>query len=251
MTLDAYTAAPIVAAPFIGSFLAVVAIRLMQQRTVLFGRSACDACGATLGPLELIPLVSFAALRGRCRHCGAKIDPLHPVMEAGALVIAVWAALVTDGWIVAASCGLGWTLLTLAAIDWRTGYLPDVLTLPLIAAGLGVAYAIDPSVLSVLLGHVIGAAAGFIAFAALSEGYRRLRGRDGLGLGDAKLLAASGAWLSWSGLPTTVLYAAFLGLALVLLRRGQSLKAADTLAFGPPLAAATWLVWLYGPLVPG
>ncbi|HEX4303123.1 MAG TPA: A24 family peptidase [Rhizomicrobium sp.] len=250
MSLDATTIACIVIAPFIGSFLAVVAIRLMQGRSVLFGRSACDRCGTALGPLELIPLVSFLGLRGRCRHCGAKIDPLHPAMEAGALAIAIWAAFVTGGWIVAASCGLGWTLLTLAAIDWRTGYLPDVLTLPLIAAGLGVAYAIDRAAVP---GHVVGAAAGFIVFAVLSEGYRRLRGRDGLGLGDAKLLAASGAWLSWSGLPTTVLYAAFLGLALVLARRGrgQALTATDKLAFGPALAAATWLVWLYGPLVPG
>jgi leader peptidase (prepilin peptidase)/N-methyltransferase len=171
-------------------------------------------------------------------------------MEAAALALAVWAAFVTSGWIVLASCALGWTLLTLAAIDWRTGYLPDVLTLPLAAAGLGVAYAIEPAAVP---GHVIGAVAGFIAFAALSEIYRRLRGRDGLGLGDAKLLAASGAWLSWAGLPTTVLYAAVIGLALVLLRRtrGQAMSATDRLAFGPALAAATWLVWLYGPLVPG
>jgi leader peptidase (prepilin peptidase)/N-methyltransferase len=247
--LDPVAIAVIVAAPFIGSFLGVVAIRLTRVRTIVFGRSACDACGATLGPLELVPLVSFAALRGRCSHCGAGIDPLHPLMEAGALAIAVWAAFVTPGWIVAASCLLGWTLMTLAAIDARTGLLPDVLTLPLAAAGLAVAFAIDRTV---LLGHVIGAAAGFLAFAALAEIYRRLRGRDGLGLGDAKLLAASGAWLSWSGLPTTVLYAAFIGLAFVLLRRarGAALHGADHLAFGPALAAATWLVWLYGPLVP-
>jgi leader peptidase (prepilin peptidase)/N-methyltransferase len=250
MIFDTPAIACLVAAPVIGSFLAVVALRLPQGRTVLFGRSACDACGATLGPLELIPLASFAWQRGRCRHCGAKIDPLHPAMEAAALAVAVCAALVTSGWIVVASCALGWTLLTLAAIDWRTGFLPDVLTLPLIAAGLGVAYAIDPTA---IWDHVIGAAAGFLAFAALSEIYRRLRGRDGLGLGDAKLLAAAGAWLAWSALPTVVLYAAFIGLALVLLRRarGETLTATDRLAFGPALAAGIWLVWLYGPLVPG
>lgn len=250
MTFDATSVALIAASPFIGSFLGVVALRLTAGRTVLFGRSACDACGATLTARDLVPLASFAVLRGRCRHCGARIDPLHLVMETGALVIALWAAVVTSGWIIAASCALGWTLLTLGAIDWRTGLLPDVLTLPLIAVGLGVAYAIEPSA---LLGHVIGAAAGFIAFAALAEIYRRLRGRDGLGLGDAKLLGASGAWLGWNALPTVVLYAAFIGLALVLARRarGQAMQATDRLAFGPALAAATWLVWLYGPLVPG
>jgi leader peptidase (prepilin peptidase)/N-methyltransferase len=250
VSIDAYSIAAIVAAPFIGSFLAVVAMRLTKGRTVLFGRSACDGCGAVLGPLELVPLLSFAVQRGRCRRCGAKIDPLHPAMEAAALALAVWAAFVTSGWIVLASCALGWTLLTLAAIDWRTGYLPDVLTLPLAVAGLGVACAIEPAA---VLDHVVGTAVGFIAFAALSEIYRRLRGRDGLGLGDAKLLAASGAWLSWNGLPTTVLYAAVIGLALVLARRarGQAMTSTDRLAFGPALAAATWLVWLYGPLVPG
>lgn len=250
MNIDVFQIAAVAAAPFIGSFLAVVALRLAQGRTVVSGRSACDSCSAPLGPLELVPLASFAIQRGRCRHCGAKIDPLHPVMEASALALALWAAFVTSGWILLASCALGWTLLTLAAIDWRTGFLPDVLTLPLAAAGLCVAVAIDRAA---LLDHVIGAAAGFAVFAALSQIYRRLRGRDGLGLGDAKLLAASGAWLSWSGLPTTVLYAAFIGLALVLARRagGQALKATDRLAFGPALAAATWLVWLYGPLVPG
>ncbi len=250
MIVDAFALSLIVASPFIGSFLGVVAIRLTQGRTVLFGRSACDACGATLGVLELVPLAGFAALRGRCRHCGARIDPLHVAMELGALAVAVWAAFMTSGWILVASCTLGWTLLTLAAIDWRTGLLPDVLTLPLAVAGLGVTFAIDRAA---LLDHAVGGVAGFAIFWALAEIYRRLRGRDGLGLGDAKLLAAAGAWLSWSALPTVILFAAFLGLALALARRarGQALAATDRLAFGPALAAAIWLVWLYGPLVPG
>ncbi|MEI9886373.1 MAG: A24 family peptidase [Rhizomicrobium sp.] len=249
MTVDALSLSLIVAAPFIGSFLGVVAIRLTQGRTVLFGRSACDSCGAVLAPRDLVPLASFALLRGRCRRCGAGIDPLHVAMELGAAAVAVWAAVVTSGWILVASCALGWTLLTLAAIDWRSGLLPDVLTLPLAALGLGVAFALDRTALP---DHVLGAVAGFAVFWALAEIYRRLRGRDGLGLGDAKLLGAAGAWLSWSALPTVVLFAAFLGLALVLARRarGQVLTATDRLAFGPALAAATWLVWLYGPLVP-
>jgi leader peptidase (prepilin peptidase)/N-methyltransferase len=246
----AIAVAVIVAAPVIGSFLAVVALRWGSGRTVVFGRSACDACGHALGPLELVPLVSYAAQRGRCRHCGAAIDPLHAVMEAGALMLAVWAAFVTSGWVLLASAALGWTLLTLSAIDWRTGLLPDILTLPLIAAGLGVAWLVDPKS---LLDHVIGAVVGFVVFAALSEIYLRLRGRDGLGLGDAKLLAASGAWLGWQALPSVILFAALLGLAAVLVLRvaGKHLDATSRIAFGPALAAATWAVWLYGPLVPG
>ncbi|MEI9997221.1 MAG: A24 family peptidase [Rhizomicrobium sp.] len=244
------TAAVIIAAPFVGSFLAVVVLRLPAGRTVLFGRSACDACGHVLAARELLPLASYAFQRGRCGHCSAAIDPLHPAMEIAAFVIAAWAAFETEGWVLAASCLLGWTLLTLAAIDWRTGFLPDVLTLPLIAAGLAIAYLLDPGSLAE---HAIGAAAGFIVFAVLSETYRRLRGRDGLGLGDAKLLAASGAWLGWGALPSVVLFAAIAGLALVLARRltGHAVQAAARIAFGPALAAATWIVWLYGPLVPG
>jgi leader peptidase (prepilin peptidase)/N-methyltransferase len=236
----------IVLAPFIGSFLAVVALRWPQGRGVVAGRSTCDACGHTLSPIELVPLVSYAALRGRCRHCGGAIDPLHVVMEAGVLVLAIWAAFVATGFVLVASCVLGWTLLTLSAIDWRTGFLPDILTLPLIAMGLAAAWLFDTQN---IWDHVIGAAAGFIGFAALAALYRRLRGRDGLGLGDAKLLAVSGAWLGWMALPSVILFAALLGLAFVLLRR-KPLDAASRIAFGPALALATWIVWLYGPLVP-
>jgi leader peptidase (prepilin peptidase)/N-methyltransferase len=239
-------AAAIILAPFIGSFLAVVALRWPRGRGVAAGRSACDACGHTLSPIELVPLASYAALRGRCRHCGGAIDPLHVVMEAGTLVLAIWAAFVTTGWVLVASCALGWTLLTLSAIDWRTGFLPDILTLPLTAAGLAAAWFFDAHN---IWDHVIGAAAGFIGFAALAALYRWLRGRDGLGLGDAKLLAASGAWLGWIALPSVILFAALLGLAFVLLHR-KPLDVASRIAFGPVLALATWIVWLYGPLVP-
>jgi leader peptidase (prepilin peptidase)/N-methyltransferase len=240
--------ASIAAAPFVGSFLAVVALRQPLGRTVVAGRSHCDRCDQVLGPAELIPLLSYTLQRGRCRHCGARIDPLHPVMEAGALLVSIWAATVTAGWVLLASCLLGWTLLTLAAIDWRHGLLPDVLTLPLILAGFAVTYLIDVRALG---DHAIGAAAGYLGFWALAEVYVRLRRRDGLGLGDAKLLAASGAWLGWLALPSVILFAACIALALVLTRRfgGETVQATTRVAFGPALAAGTWIVWLYGPLV--
>ncbi len=241
----------IVISPFIGSFLALLALRLPARRPIALGRSACDECSHTLSARDLVPFASYAALRGKCRYCGTRIDPLHPLIEAGALAIAVWAvATVPSEWILIATCGLGWTLLTLTAIDWRTYRLPDALTLPLAAAGLVIAFAIDRAS---LIDHIIGAAAGFLAFATLAEGYRRFRGHEGLGLGDAKLLAAGGAWLGWAGLPTVVLLAAILGLAFVLVRRltGQAIDALDRTPFGPALAAGVWFVWLYGPLLPG
>jgi leader peptidase (prepilin peptidase)/N-methyltransferase len=138
-------------------------------------------------------------------------------------------------------------LLTLAVIDWRTYLLPDALTLPLALSGLAAAWFFDRDAFA---GHAIAAAAGFAVFAAISFAYRRWRGRDGLGLGDAKLLGALGAWVSWQGLPSVVLYAAVLGLAaaLALSLAGRGLSRDTRIAFGAFLALGGWLVWLCGPL---
>jgi len=238
---------PVVAAPFIGSFLGVLVTRLPEGRPVAGGRSACDQCGHQLGPLDLVPIASWLALRGRCRHCGAKITVLPLVIELGALLVAIWAASVSQGLALWVGCFLGWTLLTLAAIDFRDGILPDMLTLPLIAAGLVATYFLAPWQ---MLDSAIGAVAGFAIFALVRWLYRRLRGREGLGLGDAKLLAAAGAWVSWNGLPSVVLIGAAAGLAvaLIIAWRGEQLTLHQRIAFGPALCLGTWLVWLYGPI---
>lgn len=157
--------------------------------------------------------------------------------------------IVTTGWVLVASAIFGWMLLTLGAIDWRTGFLPDVLTIPLLLAGLATAYLLTPSS---FVDHLIGTIGGGLFFAAVTWTYRYLRGRDGLGLGDAKLLAAIGAWVSWTGLPTVVLVAALIGIVTVAITaaRGTPIAGTHRIAFGPPLVLAGWLVWLYGPLVP-
>ena len=239
---------PVLASPFIGSFLGVVVMRLPAGRPVTGGRSVCDHCGRRLGPLDLVPIASWLALQGRCRHCGAKISVLPLVLELGALLVALWAASVSDGLALWAGSVLGWTLLALAAIDFRDGILPDALTLPLIVAGLAATYFLTPWQ---LLDGVIGAVAGFAIFVLIRWLYRRLRGREGLGLGDAKLLAAAGAWVGWNGLPGVVLIAAAAGLAIALImswRGGEQLKLDQRIPFGPALCLGTWLVWLYGPI---
>jgi leader peptidase (prepilin peptidase)/N-methyltransferase len=239
---------PVLASPFIGSFLGVLVMRLPEGRPVAGGRSVCDHCGHTLGPLDLVPIASWVALRGRCRHCGAKITVLPLVIELGALLVALWAVSASDGWALWAGCVLGWILLTLAAIDFRDGILPDALTLPLILAGLAATYFLSPWQ---LLDSAIGAVAGFVIFALIRWLYRRLRGREGLGLGDAKLLAAAGAWVTWDGLPSVVLIGAAAGLAIALVmsrRGGEQVSLNQRIPFGPALCLGTWLVWLYGPI---
>jgi leader peptidase (prepilin peptidase) / N-methyltransferase len=240
------TVAVLLAAPFVGSFLGVVIDRLPAGRPLLVGRSRCDACGAMLGAKDLVPVVSWLRQRGRCAYCRAELSTFYPIIELAALAVALSAAWVLAGWLLPVSCALGWTLLTLAAIDQRHFLLPDPLTLPLIPAGLAMAFAIDPAL---LVPHLVGALAGFAAFAAIGALYRRLRRREGLGLGDAKLLAAAGAWLGWQALPGLVAVAAVCALAVALARAltGDRVSATTRIAFGSYLALAFWLVWLLGP----
>jgi leader peptidase (prepilin peptidase)/N-methyltransferase len=133
----------------------------------------------------------------------------------------------------------------LAIIDLRDGILPDVITLPLLVVGLAVTFLSDASR---LLDSAIGAAVGFLLFAAVRWLYRHFRGREGIGLGDAKLLAAAGAWISWEGLPSVVLIATALSLSAVFIMalRGRQITGDLSLAFGPALCAGLWFVWLYG-----
>lgn len=238
----------VVTAPFIGSFLGVLALRLPVGAPVVLARSACPHCGYKLAVTDLVPLVSWVLLKGRCRRCAAPLGLLYPGIELAALAVALWAGLSLPGPLVWAGCGFGWALLGASVVDWRHGWLPDILVLPLIPAGITVHALIRPETWP---DHAIGAAAGFAGFAALAWAYKAIRGRDGLGLGDAKLLAAAGAWVSWTGLPSVVLLAALFGLVGTVIGRlaGREIGAATELPFGPPLALATWLVWLYGPMV--
>jgi leader peptidase (prepilin peptidase)/N-methyltransferase len=237
----------LIAAPFVGSFLGLLVERLPEGETVIMGRSHCRQCGATLGLRDLVPLLSWAASGGRCRHCHAALGWFHPGIELAAIGVALWSMLVVPGWLAWASAGLGWTLIALAVIDQRHMYLPDVLNLPLIPAGLAVA-ALNPA--GGFWHHLAGAAAGAASLGVVAWTYRRVTGREGLGLGDAKLFAAAGAWVGWQGLPSVLLIGAGSGLAVVLLlgwAKGAP-SARDPVAFGPFLAVGLWITWLYGPV---
>jgi len=175
------------------------------------------------------------------------MNKLLPAVVFPALAVAAWAAFATDGWLLGATCGFGWTLLVLAAIDIAYFRLPNLLTLPLTAVGLAVTYFID---IDLLPNHLFGAAIGFVVFAAIREGYLMMRGTEGLGFGDAKLMAAFGAWLGWQALPSVVLIGSVSGIAVTLIQMlwGQPARLDRRLPFGAYLSLGAWLVWLYGPI---
>ena len=231
----------LILAPFVGSFLGVLIRRLPAGRPVALARSACEACGHRLGVAELVPIASYVAQRGRCRACGARIAPAHLWIELAALLIPAIALLfdTEPAWLWA-DCALGWALLALAWIDWEHLRLPDVLTLPLLLAGLAVTAWLDPELAG---DHALAAAIGYAALRLIALAYRAWRGQEGLGMGDAKLLAAGGAWVGVAGLGPVLLVGAVTGLAAALIR-GGGFRARTIIPFGTCLAAGIWIVRL-------
>lgn len=239
----ALAAGGFLAGAIIGSFLATILLRWPEGRGAMAGRSACDGCGRTLGPRDLIPILSFLLARGRCRECGARIDPRHPAMELAAAAIGAIAFVAHPTPLAPVSAALGWWLLLVLAIDAEHQWLPDRLTLPLVPLGIAAAWAgFGPP----LLDRAIGAAAGGIGLWLIGWAYRALRRREGLGGGDPKLLAGIGAWLGWMQLPYVLLGAGLIGLAaaLWLRARGSALAATTRLPLGAFMAAAAWPLWL-------
>ena len=231
----------------IGSFLGVVVRRLPQGRPIIWSRSRCEFCQAALTTRDLLPLISWALARGRCRRCGHSLGWFYPAIEIAAAMVALLALAVDGTSRVGLDCLLGWWLLALAWIDLRHRVLPDTLTLPLIAVGLAAAALSDPGR---LLDHALGALFGYLALRVTALGYRVVRGREGLGGGDAKLLGAAGAWLGLAAMPQVILGAALVALATVgaLWLGGVRLGAQSAIPFGPFIALLTWAIWLFGPL---
>jgi leader peptidase (prepilin peptidase) / N-methyltransferase len=218
---------------------------------LLVPRSQCPACGHLIGAIENIPVVSYLVLRGHCRACNAPISARYPIVELLTAAVTV-AAIVRFGLTpagIAASVFL-WTLVALTFIDFDTQLLPDNLTLPLLWAGLlANIYGAVPTV--TLRDAVIGAIAGYLVLWVIYWAFKLIRGKEGMGYGDFKLLAALGAWLGWQMLPLIVLLSSVVGAAI-----GISLvafKGRDhqiPLAFGPYLAIAGVIALFFGrPLV--
>ncbi len=212
-------------------------------------RSACPGCGHRISAVENIPVVSWLALRGKCRACGAAIPARYPIVEllgAALAMVAVWHFGPTPQGL--AACGFLWALLALTFIDADTQLLPDDLTLPLLWAGL----LVNLFGLFVPLAEaVVGAIAGYLALWTVYWLFKLIRGKEGMGYGDFKLLAALGAWLGWKALPAIVLLSsvtgAVIGIALMVVHRRDG---GTPLPFGPYLAIAGAIALFVGePLV--
>lgn len=201
----------------IGSYLATIILRWPRGKSASSGRSACDHCDRTLGVADLVPIMSYMTVRGHCRSCGGAIDPLHPSVELAAAVIGMFAFGLFEPMPAAALALFGWILLPLMLLDWRHYWLPDRITVLLLVGGLFLGGWIGGVVFA---DRLIGAVAGGLFLFGLREAFRQLRGKEGLGLGDVKLVAAIALWLGWRALPILLLIAAGLGLLLALLTRG-------------------------------
>jgi leader peptidase (prepilin peptidase)/N-methyltransferase len=258
----------------IGSFLNVVIYRLpkmMEQQwraeiaahdgkdpptaprfNLVMPRSQCPACGQPITALQNIPLVSYLLLGGKCGTCDARISPRYPLVELLTGVLSGYIAYRYGfNWTTAAALLLAWALIALAFIDLDTFYLPDDITLPLIWVGLLVNIC---GTFTSLESAVLGAIAGYLVLWTIYWAFKWATGKDGMGYGDFKLLAALGAWLGWKMLPVVILLSSFAGAAvgislIVFARHGRNVP----IPFGPylvlgGLAALFWgntLVRLY------
>ncbi|HDX8357951.1 TPA: prepilin peptidase [Aeromonas hydrophila] len=216
-----------------------------ERYNLMVPRSACPHCGHAITAMENIPLLSWLWLKGRCRECQAPISARYPLVELlTALLSLVVAATYPPGWGLLAALLLTWVLVALTFIDLDKMLLPDQLTLPLLWGGLlfNLTGGFVP-----LADAVIGAMAGYLVLWSLYWAFKLLTGKEGMGYGDFKLLAALGAWLGWQALPIVLLLSslvgAFIGIGLILLRNHHQNK---PIPFGPYLAIAGWIALLWG-----
>ena len=217
-----------------------------SELTLAKPRSRCPSCGHQITALENIPVISYLLLRGKCSACSAPISPRYPLVEILSALLSAYAAwhfgptLQTAGALL-----LIWALMALTAIDFDTQLLPDSITLPLLWCGLAFNLA---STYTDLSSAVIGAITGYLALWSVFWLFKLATGKEGMGYGDFKLLAALGAWLGWQMLPTIILLSsvvgALVGISLIAFtRHGRN----TPIPFGPYLAAAGGIALFWGP----
>jgi leader peptidase (prepilin peptidase)/N-methyltransferase len=251
----------------VGSFLNVVIYRLplmMESRwrrdccelleierekddglTLANPNSHCPHCKAAIRPWQNIPVVSYLALGGKCANCGTGISPRYPLVElATGLMTMALGCYFEPSLALLGAMLLTWSLVTLTLIDIDHQLLPDDITLPLL--WLGLLFNLGDTYAS-LHDAVLGAMLGYLALWSVYWVFKLLTGKEGMGYGDFKLLAALGAWLGWQALPMIILLSSLVGAVsgialMVIKRRGRDIP----IPFGPYLAAAGWIALLWG-----
>ncbi|MFT7053774.1 MAG: leader peptidase (prepilin peptidase)/N-methyltransferase [Psychromonas sp.] len=253
----------------IGSFLNVVIYRLpaMMERewkvecadsfpdanikietdafNLVLPHSRCPNCQHLIGPTENIPVISWLLQKGRCKHCRCKISKRYPSIELLTAILSLAVAyLVPFGWPLLFALVFTWVLISLTFIDFDTMLLPDSLTLPLLWLGLLINVS---GTFTDLTSSVLGATFGYLTLWSIYWLFKIVTGKEGMGYGDFKLLAALGAWFGWQALPLIILLSSFsgaiIGIAIVLASKD---KLSRPMPFGPYLAVAGWLFLVYG-----
>jgi leader peptidase (prepilin peptidase)/N-methyltransferase len=245
MSSGAFAALAAIVGAAIGSFLNVCIYRLPRGGSVVWPASACESCGRELSWFENVPVVSWAALGGRCRTCKAPLSIRHPILEvmtAAMFGAAAW--YYGPGLLLVSRLAFGCALLVLFAIDLEHHLLPNVITLPGIAVGFGFSFVTDTGWLPSLMGIMVGGGGLWL----VAEAYYRLRREEGLGMGDVKMLAMIGAFIGWKLALMTLMLASLagsaVGIALIAARKGN-LKYA--LPFGTFLAVGAAVAATVGP----
>ena len=217
-----------------------------EEMSLILPASHCPQCETPIAVWDNIPVLSFVLLRGRCRHCAKPIGWRYPLVEALTAIATVTVGVYTPwGLPLLAYLLLTWSLIALAGIDIDTQLLPDDITLPLLWAGL-LFNLVSGAV--ALPDAVLGAAGGYLLLWSIYWLFKLATGKEGMGFGDFKLMAALGAWLGWQALPAIILLSSIVGAvlgALILTLRGQGRS--QPLPFGPYLAAAGWVCLLWDP----
>ena len=257
----------------VGSFLNVVAHRLPMMMEREFGDacreqfgvpeadenprvsltsppSTCPHCHSRIAARHNLPVIGWLMLRGRCANCQAAISVQYPVVEAvTGLLSVVCAWRFGFGMELAASLILVWALIVLTVIDLKTLYLPDNITLPLL--WLGRLFSLSNHGFTDPRSAIIGAAAGYLSLWSVYWGFKLATGKEGMGYGDFKLLAALGAWLGWVALPQIILLSAVVGasVGIVLMISGKA-QLSSRIPFGPYLAGAGWIALIWGERLP-
>jgi len=268
-----------VVALLVGSFLNVVIYRLpvMMERewreqceelagqpagalpegrfNLSFPRSRCPACGHMITAVQNIPVISYLVLGGKCASCKAPISRRYPIIE---LITAVLSGIVAWRFGVSyetlAALLMTWSLIAISVIDIDHQLIPDSISLPLIWLGLALSllHPMDGATMLFIdpRASIVGALAGYLSLWSIYHVFRLVTGKEGMGYGDFKLLAALGAWLGWQMLPLIILLSALVGAAvgislIVFSRHDRNVP----IPFGPYLAAAGWIAMLYGPQI--